>query len=270
MSQSQPAAIAIPLYKEKPDRLELLSLQQCMNILHQHPFIFFVPESLNTIFYQEYCANKISFKFQKFKDNYFSGLKSYNKLMMSPVFYRQFSMFEYILIYQLDAWVFRDELLYWCKKGYDYIGAPWFKGWDKASPGAECIGIGNGGLSLRKVSSHRRVLHSFSYIKKPRELFNNFKINKNFNEFTEFIKRLTIKNNTFYLFNDYKSNEDYFWGSVVPANFKWFKLPPVSEALKFSIEVNPSHFIKKEEELPFGCHAWQKYEPEFWKKYIPF
>ena len=30
-----------------------------------------------------------------------------------------------MLIYQLDAYVFKDELLNWANKGYDYIGAPW-------------------------------------------------------------------------------------------------------------------------------------------------
>lgn len=30
------------------------------------------------------------------------------------------------MIYQLDAWVFNDELSSWCSLGYDYIGAPFF------------------------------------------------------------------------------------------------------------------------------------------------
>jgi len=44
--------------------------------------------------------------------------------MMSPAFYDAFKAFDYILIYQLDAFVFRDELEYFCSLGYDYIGAP--------------------------------------------------------------------------------------------------------------------------------------------------
>ena len=45
--------------------------------------------------------------------------------MLSPEFYRRFSDTDYILVCQLDAYIFRDELLSWCKKEYDYIGAPW-------------------------------------------------------------------------------------------------------------------------------------------------
>ena len=32
-----------------------------------------------------------------------------------------------MLIYQLDAFVFQDDLAYWCQQNYDYIGAPWLR-----------------------------------------------------------------------------------------------------------------------------------------------
>lgn len=30
-----------------------------------------------------------------------------------------------MLVYQLDAYAFKDELFFWASLGYDYIGAPW-------------------------------------------------------------------------------------------------------------------------------------------------
>ena len=54
---------------------------------------------------------------------------AYNRLMMSEQFYRAFEGYEYILIYQLDCLVFSNALEEWCRKGYDYIGAPWFERW---------------------------------------------------------------------------------------------------------------------------------------------
>ena len=42
--------------------------------------------------------------------------------MVSPLFYLNFKKYRYLLIYQLDALVFRDELLEWCSKEIDYIG----------------------------------------------------------------------------------------------------------------------------------------------------
>ena len=35
-----------------------------------------------------------------------------------------FLEYQYMLIYQLDAFVFEDKLDYFCELGYDYIGIP--------------------------------------------------------------------------------------------------------------------------------------------------
>ena len=66
---------------------------------------------------------------------------------MSPEFYAAFADFDYILIYQLDAFVFY---------GYDFIGAPsprmYRHDWTRI---ISCVG--NGGFSLRKVQACREV-----------------------------------------------------------------------------------------------------------------
>ena len=85
--------------------------------------------------------------------------------MLSSEFYRRFSKFEYILIYQLDAFVFKDQLNYWCKKGYDYIGAPWFEGFHLTKTGVNIIGVGNGGFSLRRVKTHIDLTGRFGFFK---------------------------------------------------------------------------------------------------------
>jgi len=39
--------------------------------------------------------------------------------------------------------------------------------------------------------------------------------------------------------------------------------------VSFSFEVGPKHcFEKNNQTLPFGCHAWAKYDREFWKPYL--
>ena len=60
-------------------------------------------------------------------EKYFISKESYSRLLVSKSFYEAFSEYEYILIYQPDCLVFSDQLLEWCKKGNDYIGAPWYK-----------------------------------------------------------------------------------------------------------------------------------------------
>jgi hypothetical protein len=134
-----------------------------------------------------------------------------------------------MLIYQPDAFVFRDELDYGCSKGYDYIGAPWFIGLDSPKTPFKFLGVGNGGFSLRKISSHYNISASYSF-----KII--FKILKNFStiSLTGFIIR-----------------------------------PTAEEALLFSFEVKPElMFELNNNHLPFGCHAWVKYNQEFWQPFI--
>jgi hypothetical protein len=80
---------------------------------------------------------------------------------------------------------------------------------------------------------------------------------------------LTIANNTFWLLNNFSQHEDIFWGLFAKRNFDWFKVAPFEESRKFSIELNPRPLFRLNgDKLPFGCHAWQKYDPEFWGPHI--
>lgn len=51
---------------------------------------------------------------------------------------------------------------------------------------------------------------------------------------------------------------------------KDFNPAPPEVAMKFSFEVHPEVLYElNDKQLPFGCHAYLKYNPEFWKKFIP-
>jgi hypothetical protein len=250
------AAILIPVYKEQPDRQELLSLTRCLTVLKKHPIIFITPFKLNTAAYESAChMNQVPFRQERFTDHYFSGIQGYNELMLSAGFYKTFINYRYILIYQLDAYVFRDELDYWCGKGYDYIGAPntphrnnrdeiqFLKGYSRILAAVNKVlgtdfkisNVGNGGLSLRKTRTCYWLLRALS--KRVKSWGTN--------------------------------NEDGFfkyWGNLLRP---FFKLPPEEIALAFSIEQSPGASLEQlKNRLPFGCHAFGKYEPETWEKYI--
>jgi hypothetical protein len=62
---------------------------------------------------------------ESFPDENFRDISCYNRMLLNDEFYARFAEYEYALIHQLDAFVFSDRLLEWCKLGYDYIGAPW-------------------------------------------------------------------------------------------------------------------------------------------------
>ena len=83
------------------------------------------------------------------------------------------------------------------------------------------------------------------------------------------MKLMGYQNNSRYLVNNFDQNEDYFWSHYAPQINLNYKVAPSCEAIKFAFEKAPEMLYKKNKnQLPFGCHAWEKYEPEFWKKHI--
>ena len=112
-------AVVIPVYREELTDLEKISLTQCRKVLGRYPLIFVAPEGKNFSYFAagDAVAN--------FPAEYFRSTQTYSRLLMSPQFYETFSDFDYMLIYQLDAFVFYDALEEFCSLGYDYIGAPW-------------------------------------------------------------------------------------------------------------------------------------------------
>lgn len=60
-------------------------------------------------------------------------------------------------------------------------------------------------------------------------------------------------------------NEDLFWGLFVPARCSFFKVPRAQDAIAFAFEAHPDYLYQLNQRvLPFGCHAWQRYQPKFW------
>lgn len=267
----QQCCIAIPVYKTVPDQYEKFSLEQCASVLYSHQIILFGPEELDC---KEYLKIFSEAKFLKFNKNYFASQKTYNRLMLSLEFYEKLNDYEYILIYQPDAYVFKDELNDWCEKGYDYIGAPWFKNFNEEKIILEePWGVGNGGFSLRKVQSFINILEADKMVKNENEILNNY-LNSGFKnmlmKFPDTLLKLSGKGRKSKEFiRNFPVNEDYFWGHYAPKIDAGFKVASIDEAIKFAFECSPSKlFERNNKQLPFGCHAWWKYDLEFWKPFI--
>ena len=160
-------------------------------------------------------------------ERFFKSKGAYNELMLSPFFYEAFLDFDYILIYQLDAFVFYDALEYFCSLGYDYIGAPvayhsWY-GVNKKTPR-----VGNGGFSLRKVKKCHKLL-------------------------TECV---ALPNWNYFLDNFY---EDVFFGMCGIRDDVNFSTAPIEVAVRFSVDYFPDRFLRRVgNKIPFGCHSWYK------------
>lgn len=274
--------VTIPVYKETPDNDEKASLLQCFSVLKNREFCIFAPESLNLDFYKKLAKDKkVNLSVQTFEDKYFKSIADYSRLLLNAEFYEKFKEYDYMFLYQLDGWVFRDELDWWCKQGYDYIGAPWFENYDLGDENSSFISpSGNGGVCLRKTSSFINVL-------KHKQKHGNRHCIKYFKIMYNYLKRRTGKaklevifslfNLTRFYFSDknkirtvFKNfNEDYVIVNFFPCINENFKIAPNNINFKFSFEVNPRLLYKMNGyKLPFACHAFKRYDWEFWSDFI--
>ncbi len=255
--------IVIPIYKSELSIYEKIALTQCGKLLSDYDIVILKPEDLKI------SDMQIGFSYSElsFPSFYFKSVFGYNDLMLSELFYEKLLNYTYLLIYQLDAFVFKNELDYWCSLGYDYIGAPWLREQEfptlfkknkervrsylhrkfnlldkQGRPDIErqlYNHVGNGGFSLRKVKSFYNICI------KEKELVESYQGRNS---------------------SDY--NEDMFWTIEANRKKKRIKIPNYKEALNFSIETAPQVAMTLlKGNMPFGCHAWDK-NIRFWKPYF--
>lgn len=234
--------VSIPVYKNMLSEFEKASLVQCCKILGKYDFSIVCSNDLDIKEYENILNfYNINYKAERFEKKFFESIERYNQLMLDANFYKKFSKYDFMLVYQLDAYVFRDELGYWCKKDYDYIGAPWFEGFSLNIDDAKLLDIaGNGGFSLRKISSFIDVLGH--------------------KEETKVFIEKYVKNG---------QNEDMFFSNFAKNIKKDFKVALSDESMHFSFETQPKRLYQMTNgKLPFGCHAWERYDFDFWEKFI--
>lgn len=248
--------IIIPIYKTYFGELEEKSFLQCVKVLKNHQIVLVQPEGLEN----DYITKKYSnISVESFPKRYFENIEGYNELLLSASFYERFLDTKYILIYQLDAFVFKNELQEWCDKEYDYIGAPWiatpqntlwsqyfnkfarnFRSKSKNEREEVFYKVGNGGFSLRKTASFYTI----------------------------------SKENKAYIFNFLNAQvkqiyaiEDVFWSLQAPKLDSKFKIPDYGEAVYFAIDRKPKiAMVLCGDQIPFGCHGINKPKViDFWK-----
>jgi hypothetical protein len=269
--------IVIPIYKEALNEYEVRSVLQCIKILSDYSIYFICSKDLKIDFYKVHFPGVKRYTF--FKSSYFEDLAGYNRLMLSAAFYKTFNEYQYMLVYQTDCYVFRDELLEWANKGYDYIGGIWFDDYHgNPNLGAKLWYPGNGGLSLRKVKAIIQVLSSERPLKRWGQLLDEKRKKANILHLVKGLVSLPFnifgfENNLKYMASKCKSFEDVFFMEAGLV-YKKIKTPIVEEAIFFSWDKNPKYLFNKFESFPFACHAWYRddlpYEgnKEFWLKHI--
>ena len=270
--QGRPSvAVVVPGYSRAEFTAdEEISFRHVEHFLGAYDKFLVVPQSLRIA--------RPGFHIQRFADTYFGSAIANAKLMLSPMFYETFRAYRYLLIYQLDALVFSDQLAEWCATDLDYIGAPWMQCDD--SPWVGTQRVGNGGFSLRKASSFLKVLSSDRYWSDPEIYWQRitagkpvyaqwwhlprkwFKHIKHFNGVSREVRQWHLR-------PDGTRNEDHFWADEAVRYYPDFRVAPFDVGLRFAFEVAPrACFTLNQQRLPFGCHAWPRYDRGFWEPYL--
>ncbi len=225
--------IVIPVYKPIANSFEKRAFRQCLRKFNARDIFIAVPISLDVSYYLRIAQReRAHFHIKTFEPKFFESISGYNQLLLNAEFYSQFSNYDYLLIYQLDAYVFEDDLDEWCQRSINYIGAPLphdlaksiEKGHNQKSIYKVTLDhVFNGGASLRKTQAFYNVLSSCG----------------------ELIDAL------------YKDglNEDVIFSALLPNQ------PDISdiEALRFSFDIFPIDcYNRNGKQLPMLCHAWSK------------
>lgn len=253
--------ILIPVYKNTFEPFEIKSLESVAKHLSEYTLCFIVPQDLNLSPISEIFPD-LRFTVERFPNDYFYSIDSYSRLLMSPLFYKRFLNYKYILICQTDVYIFKNELAYWIVQDYDYIGAPWLdskniffyhtfrkyfnlllktlglkhRGFDHINK------VGNGGFSLRKTQTFYDI---------------SIREEKQIETFQRAIPR-----------TDHVI-EDVFWSFYVPKKHHFY-VPDYKTAAKFSLDIKPKEGMELNKgKLPFACHGFNKDNvSKFWQKYI--
>lgn len=271
-------AVVLPVYR-KPTLQEEVALRQCCKVLHRYEACLLAPEGFDTtVFHALWAENGLTLPpplhEERFAPHYFKGLKGYNQLCLSRELYARFDArgYTHILIYQTDAFVFRDELEAWCSEGYEYVGAPnvGLARQTVYSP-AMLLRVGNGGFSLRSVAAFLRFFDG------KKKVFNLWHMLRS----PLFWKRnywwLSARALRYWLkgampsevLAGWTSNEDDFWGSLLALSEYALRRPTPERAMYFAFDRFPKELYARTRQLPMGCHGWYKYEyEEFWRKFI--
>lgn len=260
------AVIIIPVYKTALKNFEVISIRQCFKVLVKHDICFICPEKIkNDPFFRAWPEARVV----ALEDKHFVSIGSYNSLMLSPFFYELFRGYEYMLVYQTDCFVFRDNLKEWMKRGYSYVGAPWFVNQGNNDIEEDILeGVGNGGLSLRRIGDILQVLKSPKRFFSLRRYFSREGRAYNPIYWAMGLFRFFYRNQFRLAYKNAIYNEDTLY-SVAGQKFDFFRIPTPEEALQFGFEEQPRKmFAMNKSRLPFGCHAWWKYDLVFFKPFI--
>jgi len=266
---SKMVAIVTPI-SNRPDLTadELISLRHLEHFLGGYDRFLIAPKGLK--------FQLPGFETRYFSKNFFGSPQAHGRLLYRPEFFREFEDYKYILIYHLDAVVFSDQLMEWCETDLDYIGAPWIPGihfWVSEPQ------VGNGGFTLMKVEAVLNVLRE-RYRMEPARYWEEQllatveSVARKVKFFTKLAptrlldRRFKIRKQLWRAQQGVRHN-DLFWSYDAVKYMPTFRVADWRTGVRFAFNRGPREFFElNERKLPFGCHAWYKWDRAFWEPYL--
>jgi hypothetical protein len=130
---------------------------------------------------------------------------------------------------------------------FDYIGAPWDN-------------------SFSPIQYTKPYYIAYSIIPQISKLFRGYRIGKGGFSLRKTQSFLSVLDASDSAASKWKYNEDQFWSYYGKKHIKSFSIPSIDIARSFAFERNPRReFELNHSKLPFGCHAWEKYDIDFWR-----
>jgi hypothetical protein len=265
-------AILVPM-SSRPDLTEEeeISMRQLVHHLGAYDKFLLAPEGMQFDF--------DGFQTRGYPHKFFGSGAAHGKLLGTRAFYRGFLDYEYVFFYHLDSLAFSDQLAEWCEKGIDYIGPPWIQCED--SPWVDRPRVGNGGFTLLRVESALKAITNRYRAQPPYfwyDLFNSSapgwlvsivaKLESAFPNVRLF-RRLMEEKHELENPAEFNRNNDIFWSDLANYFDPEFKVASLEDGLRFAFEVSPRTCLEMNGgRMPFGCHAWAKYDRAFWEPFI--
>ncbi len=265
-------AIVVPLSvrAELTDN-ERISLRHLVHYLGDHDKYLMAPNGLDVAI--------PGFQVKRFARKYFGSAGAHGKLLGHPSFYREFLDYKFVFFYHLDSLVFSDQIAAWCATDLDYIGPPWIRCEDTAW--VTRPRVGNGGFTLLRVSSALTVLANRHRMDPGAWWLDQFChaapawlvagmewIQARLPGF-KLLKRVIRE---WHEMNDpgaHGRNNDLFWSDKAVRYMPEFKVASLEQGLRFAFEAAPrTCFEMNGGHMPFGCHAWERFDREFWTPHL--
>lgn len=270
MNKNNSICAVLPVHKPAMTGYERVSLKACCTHLQNFDCFLVHPAGMDISEYLQVYPALIA---KPVNPQWLSSVEDYNRMKVDAAFYEMFHTYNYMLTYELDAFIFSSDFEKYQVFEFDFIGAPIFEGYMNADKNSRFLGCLNSGFSVRNIQSCIKVLQEIPALKRQWKLFRFFKTN--FTITRKILVKMKWKKLVVFEHDHWVAyikgqyfHEDIFWSDITPVLFPFYKVADFKSASSFSFEVNAPHLFKlNNQTLPMGCHAWAKFM-DFWKDHI--